>query len=145
MKSIVCSRCKSIFEAIYEGQGDGCECILEMQFGPKYVAPQDPQPVNEDEIQLPPFWVGYAADAHENGQLSAGYGSRHDMCSFAFVDPETEEKLLFFDIMQQYCWVNQDTNVCDDCIDEMIELKQLKMTYDPAEHFEYCEPEEEEE
>jgi len=121
MNAIVCSRCKESYKAIYEGQGDGCCCGLDLS-----------PPIETVETvgdELPPFWISGAVEAHEKVHLAAGYGSAHDLCTFAFVDSRTEEELKREEIVKKYSWARGDVNICDECIDVMLELDELKKVY----------------
>lgn len=127
---VVCSRCDAIFESMYgtDHQADGCACSLVMVVGPLHPSP--PQPIAIGE--LAPFWVSIAESAHANNQLSPGYGSCHDLCTFAFIDPHTGEELTKHEIMDRHQWIDGDTcnNICDVCIDAMLHYKELKKIAD---------------
>ena len=122
LDDIICSCCRQAYPAIYETQGDNCSCFIEIQFGPD---PAPPPPSTE----LPFFLSSVAINAHKQSHLYACYGSRHDMCTFAFIDPVSMESLKRYEIMALYDWVDQNTNVCDDCIDTLLERNQIKIEY----------------
>lgn len=123
--SVVCSRCDAIFPSMYgtNHQADGCACSFVMLVGPLLPPPRRIE-------ELAPFWVTIAENAHANNQLSPGYGSCHDLCTFAFVDPHTGEELTKHEIMNQHQWIDEDNNICDVCIDAMLQYQELKMISD---------------
>ncbi len=123
MEDVICSRCKQSYRAIYEYQGDNCCCFVSIEYGPN---PAPPPPPDE----LPYFWSSVMMGAHEKSHLAAGYGSRHDMTTFAFIDSETGILLDRYEIMNRYDWVGKDTNVCDDCIDILVAEGRVKVEYD---------------
>lgn len=129
MNVVTCSRCAETFRALYEGQGDGCCCHAYLKID------EDVEIEGEDEAQweLPPFWVSQAADAYAQGHLSAGYGSRHDMMTFAFVHPcEGQPELTREEVMQRYEWATpEEINVCDDCVDDLLAAGELVVISDP--------------
>lgn len=126
---VVCSRCETVYPCIptYENQAYGCDCSLWLpsKLPEKEAVPQVP------EGELPSFWVSSVFDAYNNLEWCACYGSRHDMDCFAFVNVETQEILDRDAIVAQYNWTrfDQQLNLCDDCIDAMLNLKQLKCTH----------------
>jgi len=117
---VECSRCDAAFRSL-----EGCCCFLDIIIGPEF----PPPPRIEDEEPLHPF-DQITEDALLNGELAPGYGSRHDLCAFVFINPKTSEKLTKHEILSMHHWIEGETNICDDCIDDMLQYKELKKTWD---------------
>lgn len=113
-----CAKCLTQFPG-----GDGCCCTLYLSSQ----SPPDPVYPELPEGEVPPFWVSSAFDAHNTNQWCAGYGSKHDMDRFMFVD-STGEELKMAEILEKFPWVQLDVemDLCDSCIDEMLEHGQLR-------------------
>lgn len=60
------------------------------------------------------------------------------MDRFAFVDPETQQRLGKDAILNLYDWVqiDEELDLCDACIDDMLERKQLKCVWSLDDSFE---------
>lgn len=77
---------------------------------------------------IPSFWTSMLKEGHEKTRICPGYASKHDLCAFAFVDPSDGKELTKDGIVQRHLWIEKDVvlRICDNCIDKMLEYKELK-------------------
>lgn len=116
---VSCSRCEKFFIIDKWGISDNCHC--------PFVISTIPLKCNCKRKDLS-FLHSILVERYENCRITPGYGSKHDMTTFAFIDPFTGKELTRDEIIERHLWIDKDEemNICDDCIDKMLLYKELK-------------------
>lgn len=81
------------------------------------------------EGELPHCFDSMAASAIKDGKIFGEYGSKYDLSTLCFTDPNTQTNLTLNQIKNRHGWIETEGEsvICDTCITQMIEYKEIKI------------------